>query len=41
MNIVNEMVDMIEFARRFEMQVKMMQAAEEADRASASIVRPI
>lgn len=40
-NIVNEMVDMIEFARRFEMQVKMMQAAEEADRASASIVSPI
>ena len=40
-NIVNEMVDMIEFARRFEMQVKMMQAAEEADRASASIISPI
>jgi flagellar basal-body rod protein FlgF len=40
-NIVNEMVNMIEFARRFEMQVKMMQTAEEADRASASIVSPI
>ena len=39
--IVNEMVNMLEFARRFEMQVKMMQAAEEADRASASILSPI
>lgn len=40
-NIVSEMVNMIEFARRFEMQVKMMQTAEEADRASASVLSPI
>jgi len=40
-NIVNEMVDMIELSRRFEMQVKMMKTAEETAEASASILRPV
>lgn len=40
-NVVNEMVDMIELARRFELQVKMMQTAEESAQAAASIVRPV
>ena len=40
-NVVNEMVDMIELARRFELQVKMMKTAEESAGAAASIVRPV
>ena len=40
-NVVNEMVDMIELSRRFELQVKMMKAAEESAGAAASIVRPV
>ncbi len=40
-NVVNEMVNMIELARRFEMQVKMMKTAEESASAAASIVRPV
>lgn len=40
-NVVNEMVDMIELARRFEMQIKMMKTAEDNAAASASIVRPV
>lgn len=40
-NIVNEMVDMIELSRRFEMQVKMMKTAEETAESSASILRPV
>ncbi|TVO75278.1 flagellar basal-body rod protein FlgF [Sedimenticola selenatireducens] len=38
-NIVDSMVDMIDFARRFEMQVKMMKTAEQTDESSASIMR--
>ncbi|WP_428603372.1 flagellar basal-body rod protein FlgF [Sedimenticola sp.] len=38
-NIVDSMVDMIDFARRFEMQVKMMKMAEQTDESSASIMR--
>lgn len=38
-NIVDSMVDMIEFSRRFEMQVKMMKTAEQTDESSASIMR--
>lgn len=38
-NMVDAMVDMIELARRFEMQVKMMKTAEETDSASASLLR--
>jgi len=40
-NIVNEMVEMIELQRRFEMQIKLMKTAEETASASASIVRPV
>lgn len=40
-NVVNEMVDMIELSRRFELQVKMMKTAEESASAAASIVRPV
>ncbi len=40
-NVVNEMVDMIELSRRFELQVKMMKTAEENAGAAASIVRPV
>ena len=40
-NIVNEMVDMIDYARRFEMQVKMMRMAEDNAQASASILQPV
>ena len=40
-NVVNEMVDMIELSRRFELQVKMMKTAEESAAAAASIVRPV
>jgi flagellar basal-body rod protein FlgF len=38
-NAVEAMVNMISLARRFEMQVKMMHAAEEADRSTASILQ--
>ena len=38
-NVVNEMVDMIELSRRFELQVKMMKTAEDAAAAGASILR--
>ncbi len=37
-NAVEAMVNMIELARTYEMQVKMMKAAEENDAASASLV---
>jgi flagellar basal-body rod protein FlgF len=40
-NIVNEMVDMIELSRRFELQVKMMKTAQENSTAAASILRPV
>lgn len=40
-NIVNEMVDMIELSRRFEMQIKLMKTAEEVAAAGASIVKPV
>jgi len=40
-NVVNEMVDMIELARRFQMQVKMMKTAEENATAAASLLRPV
>ncbi|MDJ0739299.1 MAG: flagellar basal body rod protein FlgF [Gammaproteobacteria bacterium] len=40
-NVVNEMVDMIELSRRFELQVKMMKLAEENAGAAASVVRPV
>ena len=40
-NVVNEMVDMIELSRRFELQVKMMKNAEENSAAAASLVRPV
>lgn len=38
-NIVDSMVNMIELARRYEMQVKMMKAAGDMEDASASIMR--
>jgi len=38
-NTVNALVDMIELARKFEMQVKMMKTAEDTDAASASILK--
>lgn len=40
-NVVNEMVNMIELSRRFELQVKMMKTAQENASAAASIVRPV
>ena len=40
-NVVNEMVDMIELSRRFELQIKMMKDAEENASAAASILRPV
>ncbi|HHI76441.1 MAG TPA: flagellar basal-body rod protein FlgF [Gammaproteobacteria bacterium] len=40
-NIVNEMVEMIELSRRFEMQIKLMKTAEDTAAASASLVKPI
>lgn len=40
-NVVNEMVDMIELSRRFELQVKMMKTAEESAAAGASILRQV
>jgi len=38
-NIVNAMVDMIELSRRYEMQVKMMQAASKMEESSTRIMR--
>jgi flagellar basal-body rod protein FlgF len=38
-NVVDSMVDMIELARRFEIQVKMMKTAEEMEQGSTSILR--
>jgi len=38
-NTVSALVDMIQLARQFEVQVKMMNAAEEADQASAQLLR--
>jgi flagellar basal-body rod protein FlgF len=40
-NIVNEMVNMIELARLYEMQVKVMKTAEETADASASVIQPV
>ena len=40
-NVVDEMVNMIELSRRFELQVKMMKTAEESSSAASSIVRPV
>lgn len=40
-NIVDEMVNMIELSRRFEMQVKMMKTAEENASSSAALLRPV
>jgi len=40
-NVVNEMVNMIELSRRFELQVKMMKTAEEDADAASSIIQPI
>jgi flagellar basal-body rod protein FlgF len=40
-DMVGEMVSMIELSRRFELQVKMMKTAEEADAASAALLRPV
>ncbi|RMG35624.1 MAG: flagellar basal-body rod protein FlgF [Gammaproteobacteria bacterium] len=40
-NIVNEMVDMIELSRRFEMQIKLMKTAEETAASAASVVKPV
>lgn len=40
-NAVDEMVNMIELSRRFELQVKMMQTAEENADASSSIMQPV
>lgn len=38
-NTVAALVDMIQLSRQFEVQVKMMSAAEDADRASAQLLR--
>jgi flagellar basal-body rod protein FlgF len=38
-NIVDSMVNMIELARRYEMQVKVMKTADEMENASSSIMR--
>jgi flagellar basal-body rod protein FlgF len=38
-NVIDAMVDMIELARRFEMQVKMMKTAGDVEQGSASIMR--
>ena len=40
-NIVSEMVDMIEYARRFEQQIKMMQTVEQNAEASQSLLQPV
>jgi len=39
-NIVNEMVNMIELARLYEMQVKVMKTAEDTAASATSVVRP-
>ena len=39
-NIINEMVDMIELSRRFELQVKMMKTAEDNADLAATVIRP-
>ncbi len=38
-NAVDEMVNLIDIQRQFEMQVKMMKTAEEMDKASSSLMR--
>lgn len=38
-NVVNSLVTMIELARHFEFQIKLMKAAEEMDSASSSLMR--
>jgi flagellar basal-body rod protein FlgF len=38
-NVSNALVDMIELSRKFELQVKMMKAAEEMDAASSRLMR--
>ncbi len=38
-NAVDEMVNLIELQRQFELQVKMMKTAEENDKSSASLMR--
>jgi flagellar basal-body rod protein FlgF len=40
-NIVSEMVDMIEYARRFEQQIKLMQTVEQNAEASQSLLQPV
>ncbi|MCB1784893.1 MAG: flagellar basal body rod protein FlgF [Chromatiaceae bacterium] len=40
-NAVNEMVEMIELGRRFELQVKMMRTADEDAEAAARLLRPV
>jgi len=40
-NLVQQMVDMIELSRRFELQVQMMQKADETAESSASVLRPV
>lgn len=40
-NAVNEMVDMIELSRRFELQVKMMKTAEESAEAASTMLRAV
>ena len=40
-DLVGEMVSMIELSRRFELQVKMMKTAEDADAASATLLKPV
>jgi flagellar basal-body rod protein FlgF len=40
-NIVESLVEMIDLARRFELQVKMMKTAEETDTAAAAILRTV
>lgn len=39
MNTVEAMVNLIQLARQYETQVKMMQNAEENDQASAQLMR--
>ena len=39
-NIVDSLVNMIDLARRFELQVKMMETSQEIDRSAQSILRP-
>ena len=40
-NIVNEMVNMIELSRRYEMQIKLMKTAEETAASASSVIRPV